>query len=50
MDRKNLRVILSLDHSNDEFAARCASNPALFSKCHVIWMDGWARESMQILV
>ncbi len=38
-----------MDHSNPNFAPSCASNPALFSKCHVIWLDGWSKESMQIL-
>ena len=30
----NLRVVLSLDHTHKMFAANCASNPALFTKCN----------------
>ena len=44
--KKNLRVVLSLDCSHQEFTTRCASNPALFTNCSVIWNEAWSRESM----
>lgn len=35
--RKNLKIVLSMDNSNKDFGVNCASNPALFTKCNVIW-------------
>jgi len=39
--KKNLRIGMSLDYSHPKFIQNCASNPALFSKCNVIWCEGW---------
>jgi dynein heavy chain 2 len=44
--KKNLNIVLSLNYQNPKFVSQCASNPALFSKCHIIWSEGWSRESM----
>ena len=46
--RQNLHVVLSMDPSNPDFDARCASNPALFASCAVMWLDTWTRERMQV--
>lgn len=44
--RKNLKIILSMDNSNRDFTANCASNPALFTKCRVVWLSSMTKESM----
>ncbi len=44
--RKNLHVILIMDHTNPSFVANCESNPALYKECQVIWLDKWSEESM----
>ena len=44
--RKNLKIILSMDNSNRDFIANCASNPALFTKCRVVWLSSMTKESM----
>jgi dynein heavy chain 2 len=47
--RRNLRVILSLDHGNPNYEAYCASNPALFTRCSVLWLQPWSKESLVIV-
>lgn len=44
--KQNLRIVLSMNPSKENFAANCAANPALFSKCTVLWNELWSRESM----
>lgn len=43
---KNLHIALIMDSSNQEFSVQCESNPALYKKCSVLWMEGWARDTM----
>ena len=45
--KKNLRVVLSLDHSHPFYEVYCASNPALYTQCHVLWMQQWSKESLR---
>jgi dynein heavy chain 2 len=42
--KRNLRIVLSLDYSHPKFTSNCSFNPALFSKCNVIWSEGWSSE------
>lgn len=44
--RANLRVVLVMDCAADDFNVICQSNPALYSKCTLVWMAEWAQESM----
>lgn len=37
---------MSLDFSHPKFVQNCASNPALFSKCNIIWCDGWSKDAL----
>ena len=39
--RKNLHIILVMDSSSSEFRERCESNPAIFKKCAIQWMEHW---------
>lgn len=39
-------VILGMDSDNQEFAVRCESNPALFTRCSLVWMGEWSSQSM----
>ncbi len=48
--RANVRIVLSLDHKQENFAANCAANPALFTRCSVVWLESWSRESMAEIV
>ncbi len=48
--QKNLRIVISMDHSSNFFAKNCAQNPALFSKCSIIWLDEYSRNSMDIIL
>mmetsp|Transcript_23934 Transcript_23934/g.36617 ORF Transcript_23934/g.36617 Transcript_23934/m.36617 type:complete len:445 (+) Transcript_23934:7216-8550(+) len=44
--KKNLSIVLSLDYTHPKFISNCAQNPALFSKCSIIWCEGWSKESL----
>ena len=47
--RKNLHVILSMDATNPTFLVRCESNPAIYTRCDIIWLDEWRRVSMRAI-
>ncbi|RKO94668.1 hypothetical protein BDK51DRAFT_21975 [Blyttiomyces helicus] len=47
--RRNLHVVLLLDCSGPNFVPNCESNPALYTRCQMEWMDSWAAESMASL-
>ncbi|MEW5298927.1 MAG: hypothetical protein WDW36_001997 [Sanguina aurantia] len=44
--QKHLHVAVSMDPSNEEFRQRCESNPALFTRCDIQWLDGWSTQGM----
>lgn len=44
--KKNLSIVMSLDFTHPKFMANCASNPALFSKCNIIWCEGWSKDGL----
>ena len=44
--KKNLSIVLSLNHEHPKFVSNCASNPALYSKCNIIWSEGWNKEGL----
>jgi dynein heavy chain 2 len=48
--RKNLKVVLSMDYTNKDFAHNCAANPALFTKCTIIWMPALSKDSMAVFI
>lgn len=35
-----------MDHSHPKFLVNCSSNPALYTKCTILWSEGWSKESM----
>lgn len=45
--RQNLRIILSLDFSHPLYELNCANNPALYTRCAVVWMKQWSEESLK---
>ncbi|KAJ8280434.1 hypothetical protein GJAV_G00054510 [Gymnothorax javanicus] len=45
--QQNLHVVLIMDFSNPNFTINCESNPALYRKCSVQWMEGWSESSMR---
>jgi dynein heavy chain 2 len=46
--RKNMVVVVSLDHRNKSFGQVCSANPAFFSKCRVIWLDCMRAGSLKL--
>ncbi|KAG5501057.1 hypothetical protein GH5_04648 [Leishmania sp. Ghana 2012 LV757] len=40
--QRNLRVALIMDHRHEFFLIRLHSNPALRSKCELLWMGTWS--------
>ncbi|KAI2656493.1 Cytoplasmic dynein 2 heavy chain 1 [Labeo rohita] len=45
--QQNLHVVLIMDCTNEHFTINCESNPALYRKCSVQWMEGWSDSSMK---
>ena len=42
----NLHIAVSMDPSNELFRPRCESNPALFNRCSVQWLEAWSAKGM----
>ncbi|XP_075054902.1 cytoplasmic dynein 2 heavy chain 1 [Mixophyes fleayi] len=45
--QQNLHIVLIMDCTNTNFTLNCESNPALYKKCSVQWMEGWSDRSMK---
>uniref|UniRef100_A0A8C5PP60 Cytoplasmic dynein 2 heavy chain 1 n=1 Tax=Leptobrachium leishanense TaxID=445787 RepID=A0A8C5PP60_9ANUR len=45
--QQNLHIVLIMDCTNSNFTINCESNPALYKKCSVQWMEGWSDTSMK---
>lgn len=45
----NLHVALIMDIDQETFSVNCESNPALYKKCQVQWIEGWGKSSMEQL-
>jgi len=45
----NLHVAVSMDPTNSKFLLRCESNPALYTRCTLLWMGDWTSSSMEEL-
>ena len=45
--RHNLRICVAMDPHHADFASRCERNPALFTRCAILWMGAWARPSLR---
>lgn len=44
--QKNLSIVISMDHSHPKFLQYCSSNPALYTRCAILWSEGWNKEAM----
>jgi dynein heavy chain 2 len=47
--QQNLHIVISMDPTNELFRSRCESNPALFNRCSIQWMDGWTNAGFKHL-
>uniref|UniRef100_A0A8C7E017 Dynein cytoplasmic 2 heavy chain 1 n=1 Tax=Oncorhynchus kisutch TaxID=8019 RepID=A0A8C7E017_ONCKI len=45
--QQNLHIVLIMDCTNSNFTISCESNPALYRRCSVQWMEGWSESSMK---
>ena len=44
--QRNLHIVIGMDHTNENFSIRCESNPALYTRCSIVWMGEWTRASL----
>ncbi|KAE9115561.1 Cytoplasmic dynein 2 heavy chain 1 [Phytophthora fragariae] len=44
--RQFVHVVLAMDSRNPQFVLRCESNPALYTRCTIVWMGEWNTSSM----
>ncbi|TYZ58493.1 hypothetical protein PybrP1_004198 [[Pythium] brassicae (nom. inval.)] len=42
-----VHVVVSLDARHPQFLLRCESNPALYTRCAIVWMGEWSALSMK---
>ena len=47
--QRHLHVAIAMDPTNAKFALRCESNPALYTRCAIVWMGEWRAQSMRAL-
>jgi len=47
--KRNLKIIIVLDYDNKEFNNLISNNPALISKCSIVWYQDFTRETMEAL-
>ena len=47
--RCNLHIAIAMDPTAPSFAIKCESNPALYTRCAILWMGQWSRQSLQAL-
>mmetsp|Transcript_17017 Transcript_17017/g.54247 ORF Transcript_17017/g.54247 Transcript_17017/m.54247 type:complete len:3325 (+) Transcript_17017:156-10130(+) len=43
---RNLHVVISMDPTNPDYTIRCESNPALYTRCSLQWLESWSDEGM----
>ncbi|DBA00111.1 TPA: hypothetical protein N0F65_000402 [Lagenidium giganteum] len=42
-----VHVVLGMDSRHPQFLMRCESNPALYTRCAIVWMGEWNNASMK---
>lgn len=42
-----VHVVVSMDARHAQFQLRCESNPALYTRCAIVWMGEWSAGSMK---
>lgn len=47
--KRYLHVVLSMDATNHSFLNRCEANPALYTRCDILWMGEWRKASMRAI-
>ena len=45
--RRSIHLCVAMDPTSKNFDIRCESNPALFTRCTILWMGKWSRSSMR---
>jgi dynein heavy chain 2, cytosolic len=44
--RKHLHVVIGMDSTHPDFLPRCERNPALYTRCTMVWMGTWKKTSL----
>ena len=44
--KANLHIILIMDSTNPSFVQNCESNPALYKRCQIHWLETWSDNTM----
>ncbi len=42
-----VHIALSMDPTSSSFLLRCESNPALYTRCDMLWMGSWSNAAME---
>lgn len=46
---QNLHVVLVMDYVEDNFGDLMEKNPSLFTKCDLLWMEGWSDKTLDLI-
>jgi len=44
--RTNLHIVVGMDPQHPQFLARCERNPALYTRCALLWFGAWRKASV----
>jgi hypothetical protein len=44
--RRHLHVCIGMDPTHPEFLPRCERNPALYTRCSLVWLGSWRKASV----
>lgn len=47
--QQKLRVCVCLNPEGPQYKARCEANPALLTRCTMVWWSGWSEDSCSLL-
>ncbi|KAJ3309792.1 Cytoplasmic dynein 2 heavy chain 1 [Boothiomyces sp. JEL0838] len=48
--RKYLHIALIFDSASSDFVNKCEANPALYTRCQMLWTEYWSGETMNIMI
>eukprot|EP00906_Rhabdomonas_costata_P001229 RCo001932 len=47
--QSNVHVVLLFDPEGPDYELRCQSNPAIYTRCGILWIDHWSHEGMRMI-
>ncbi|KAJ3270644.1 Cytoplasmic dynein 2 heavy chain 1 [Terramyces sp. JEL0728] len=48
--RKCLHIALIFDSASPDFVTQCEANPALYTRCQMLWTENWSSDTMDLMI